>query len=132
MIDARTDQHLWAQSYERDLKDVLTMQAGVAQRIAAQVGVSLSPAEESRIAALRGVDPAAHEAFLKGNFYWNRLTCENFRKAPNYYSEAVAKEPSFAPAYAGIGASYFDLADWACSEQGQAFAESKKGSAESD
>ena len=126
LIDARTDQHLWAQSYERDLKDVLTMQAGVAQRIAAQVGVSLSPTEESRIAALHGVDPAAHEAFLKGNFYWNRLTCENFRKALNYYSEAVAKEPSFAPAYAGIGASYFDLADWACSEQGQAFAESKK------
>jgi TolB-like protein/DNA-binding winged helix-turn-helix (wHTH) protein/Tfp pilus assembly protein PilF len=114
LIDARTDQHVWAESYERDLRDILSLQAEVSQQIAHQVGITLTAGEKTRLAAARVVDPAAHEAYLKGEFYWSQLTCDGFENALKSFQDAVAKDPSFAPAYAGMADSYFNLADWRC------------------
>jgi len=114
LIDAHTDQHVWAESYERDLRDVLGLQGEVAQQIANQIGIKLTAGEERRLAAKHEVDPAAHEAYLKGSFYWNRLTCTDFETALNYFQEAATKDPKFASAYSGIAESYFYLADWRC------------------
>ena len=114
LIDARSDQHVWAQSYERDIRDVLRLQGEVAQQIANQVGIKLTAGEQTRLAAKHEVDPAAHEAYLKGAFYWNRLTCNDFETALKYFREAAAKDPNFAPAYSGMADSYFYLADWRC------------------
>lgn len=114
LIDAHSDQHLWAQSYDRDLRDIFSLQTEVAQRIASQIGVSLTAGERARAVASRSVDPAAHEAYLKGTFYWNRLTCRDFGIARDYFEEAVAKDPNFPAAYSGLSDSYFKLADWGC------------------
>jgi TolB-like protein/Tfp pilus assembly protein PilF len=114
LIDARSDQHVWAESYERDLRDILSLQAEVSQQIAHRVGITLTAGEQTRLAASRPVDPAAHEAYLKGEFYWSQLTCGGFENALKSFQDAVAKDPSFAPAYAGMADSYFKLADWRC------------------
>ena len=97
LIDAHSDQHLWAQSYDRDLRDVLSLQAEVAQRIASQIGVNFTAGERARVSGARAIDPIAHEAYLKGIFYWNRLTCRDFGTARSYFEEAIAKDPNFPP-----------------------------------
>ena len=124
LIDARSDQHLWAQSYERDLRDVLALQDEVAQRIATEIGINLTTGEQARLASPRVVDPAAHEAYLRGNFYWSRLNCDGSRKGLEYFQQAVAKDPHFAPAYVGVAQAYFTLGDWGCSPR-EVFAKSK-------
>jgi TolB-like protein/DNA-binding winged helix-turn-helix (wHTH) protein/Tfp pilus assembly protein PilF len=114
LIDARTDQHLWAESYERDSKDVLALQDEVAQQIATEVGVRLTASEQARLTRKQVVNPAAHDSYLKANFYLGRLTCSSFEKAIEYYQDAAAKDPNFAPAYSGMADTYFTLADWRC------------------
>lgn len=130
LIDARTDRHVWADSYQRDDRDVLTLQSDLAQRIAVEVGVNLTSSEQTRLASNRTVDPAAHDAYLRGNFYWNKLSCANFEKALRYFQEAAAKDPGFAPAQASTAFSYFNLADWACWPQQEAFEKSRKAAQE--
>jgi TolB-like protein/DNA-binding winged helix-turn-helix (wHTH) protein/Tfp pilus assembly protein PilF len=114
LIDARTDQHLWAESYERDVRDVLLLQGEVAREIAERVGVNLSSNEPGPRFNEKAIDPAAHEAYLKGNFYWNTFTCSGFETALKYFQEATSRAPDFAPAYSGLADSYFNLADWRC------------------
>jgi len=125
LIDARSDTHLWADTYERDVRDILALQDEVAQRIATQVGINLSPSEQTRMASTRIVNSEAYEAYLKGNFYWNRSNCEGSKKALQFFQQAVANDPNFAPAYLGLAEAYFTLGDWGCWPQQEAFAKSK-------
>jgi tetratricopeptide (TPR) repeat protein len=125
LIDAHSDQHLWAESYERDLKDVLSLQDEVAGQIAAQVGIKVAAGQQSEVASTRQVDQEAHEAYLKGNFYWSRSNCDGSQKGLEYYRQAVAKDPAFAAAYVGLAQAYFTLGDWNCSPYEEAFSKSK-------
>jgi TolB-like protein/DNA-binding winged helix-turn-helix (wHTH) protein/Flp pilus assembly protein TadD len=125
LVDARSDQHLWAESYERDLKDVLSLQDQVAGQIAAQVGIKVAAGQQTRMASTRQVVPEAHEAYLKGNFYWSRSNCDGSQKGLSYYQQAVAKDPTFAAAYVGLAQAYFTLGDWNCSPYEEAFSKSK-------
>lgn len=125
LIDARSDQHLWADSYGGDLRDVLSLQAEVAQRIAAQVGIKVVASKQFRMVSTRHVNPAAHEAYLKGNFYSSRSNCAGSQRELPYYQEAVAKDSTFAPAYVGLAETYFTLGDWGCSPSDGAFSNSK-------
>lgn len=124
LIDARSDLHLWADSYEGDLRDVLSLQDEVAQRITTEIGLKMEASVPK--AAERNVIPEAHEAYLKGNFYWNRSNCDGSRKALPYYEEAVANDPAFAATYVGLAQAYFTLGDWHCSPYQEAFAKSKE------
>jgi TolB-like protein/DNA-binding winged helix-turn-helix (wHTH) protein len=114
LIDAHSDQHVWAENYERDFRDVLGLQAEVAQQIANQIGIKLTAGEERRLATKHEVDPAAQEAYLKGEFYWNRLSCKDFEIALKFFQDAAVKDPNFARSYSGMADAYFDLADWRC------------------
>ena len=125
LIDARTDQHLWAEKYDRDFRDVLTLQSEVAQQIAAQIGVNLSDSERARIRRTPVVDPAAHEAYLRGRFYFDKLGCRGFNRALEYYQLAETKDPTFTNALVGISDTYYHLGDWGCSPQADAFAKSR-------
>jgi TolB-like protein/Flp pilus assembly protein TadD len=125
LVDARSDQHLWAESYERDLKDVLSLQDEVAGQIAGQVGIKVASGQQTPVASNRQVDPEAHEAYLKGNFYWSRSNCDGSQKGLSYYRQAVAKDPTFAAAYVGLAQAYFTLGDWNCSPYEEAFQKSK-------
>jgi TolB-like protein/DNA-binding winged helix-turn-helix (wHTH) protein len=125
LIDARTDQHLWAEKYDRDFRDILTLQSEVAQQIAAQIGVNLSVGERARLRRTPVVDPAAHEAYLRGRFYWDKLGCRGFKQALAYYQQAADNDPTFASALVGVSDTYFHLGDWGCSSQADAFAKSR-------
>ena len=102
LIDPETNQALWADSYERDLQDVLLLQGEVAQAIASEIQVALTPLETTRLASARPVNPEAHEAYLKGRFHANKLTPPDIEAALSYFKLALEKDPDYALAYVGV------------------------------
>ena len=102
LIHAPTDTHLWAESYERDLRDVLQLQAEVAQAIAREVQVKLTPQEQAQLAQVRSVEPDAYEAYLKGRYHWNKRSGDALTKGAECFQQAIEKDPSYAAAYAGL------------------------------
>jgi tetratricopeptide (TPR) repeat protein len=102
LIDPETEQALWAESYERDLENVLLLQSEVAQAIAREVQVALTPDETERLAAVRTVNPEAHDAYLQGSYHWKKLNPEDLDTAQRYFDLALEIDPSYAPAYAGL------------------------------
>ena len=109
LIRAATEDTLWAQSYERDLRDVLAVQSAVARSIASEVGITLTSQEQARLASARPVDPEAHQQFLLGRFHLNKGTEEGLKKAIQYFELAIAKDPGDASAYAGVAEAYISL-----------------------
>jgi len=103
LIEASSDHHLWAKSYERDLKDVLALQDEIAQDITEQIRVKLTPKERSLLTQSHAVDPEAYDAYLRGA-YWmdHQLTLEDSNKACDYFQKAMAKDPKYALAYVGV------------------------------
>src|SRR5215470_1609989 len=110
LIQASTDKHLWAESYERDLRDVLALQGEVAGAIAEHVRGKLTPQEQASLASSRTVNPEAYEAYLQGQYFWNQLTEEGIKKSIEYFQKAIHLAPDYAPAYASLAFSYNLLA----------------------
>ncbi len=110
LIDGHNDHHVWAETYERDLRDVLALQREVARAIADQIRIQLSPEEQTRFASARQVNPLAYEAYARGRYFWNKRTAEGFQKALAYFNEAIERDPGYAPAYAGVADTYNVLA----------------------
>ena len=106
LIYAPADRHVWAQAYERDLKDVLTLQANLAQDIAGEIQLKLTTQQRANLVVARSVDPEAHEFYLKGRYFWNKRDQAGFTKAIDYFQQAIAKDPTYASAYAGLADSY--------------------------
>ena len=106
LIHGPTERHLWAESYERDWKQVLGLESEVALAIANEVKVRLSPDEQTRLGSARQVNPQAHEAYLKGVYYLDKFTVEGTKKSLEYFERAIQIDPGFAPAYAGLSLSY--------------------------
>ena len=106
LIDAPADKHLWADTYERDSRDVLALQDEVALAIAREINVELTPREQARLANPRTVDPQAHDAYLKGRYYLSIPTEERVRKALEQFEEAIKLDPNFALAYSGMADAY--------------------------
>jgi TolB-like protein/DNA-binding winged helix-turn-helix (wHTH) protein/Flp pilus assembly protein TadD len=102
LIQVSDQTERWAESYDRDLKDILALQDSVARTIANQINITLAPAEASRLATARSVDPVAYEAYLKGRYYWNKRTAEGMQKAEVYFQQAIDKDPSYGGAYSGL------------------------------
>jgi serine/threonine-protein kinase len=109
LIYAPRDTHLWAESYDRDLHDVLELQGEVAQVIANEVNAKVTPKEQARLAEKRPIDPEAYQAYLQGRYYWNKRTKEDITKAIGYFQQAINKEPDYALAYSGLADSYLIL-----------------------
>jgi TolB-like protein len=102
LIDGRTDEHIWAESYERDMSSVLALQSAIARAIVGRVRAAVTPAERARLAAAPSVNPAAYEDYLKGRQHWNNLTPQDVNTALKYFHLALKQEPDSARAYAGI------------------------------
>ena len=106
LIDAETDEHIWAENYERDLKDILTLQSEVARTVAERIRVKLTLDEEQRLADTREVNPETYRAYLRGIYYLNQFTPEGFAKGLAYLHEAVASDPGDPLAYAALARGY--------------------------
>ena len=110
LIKASTDQHLWAETYERDFGDVLRLQSELAQAIAQQIRIRLTPQQLVRLGSARVVNPEAYEFYLKGRFEWSRTsTQEGLKLAQSYFEEAIRMDSTFAPAYGGLADCYLAL-----------------------
>jgi TolB-like protein/tetratricopeptide (TPR) repeat protein len=106
LVEARDGARRWTESYDRELKDVLTLQSDVASTVARAVHAALTPADETRLAARRTLRPEAHEAYLHGRAAWNKRTKEGFEDAIRFFEQAVASDPRYPEAYAGLADSY--------------------------
>ncbi len=111
LLHAPTDRHLWAESYERDLRDVLMLQGEVARAIANEIKMQLTPQEQMRLTTTRSIKPEAYEAFLKGRHHADTsMAPEEFLKAIKYFQVAIQEDPTYAPAYAVMASCYAALA----------------------
>ncbi len=110
LIDARTDRHLWSNSYDRDVRDVLALQGDVARAIAREVHFTLTKKAEARLSVGRTpVSEQALDAYLQGRYYWNRRGTESLTQAIDFFDQAIRLEPKYAAAYAGLADTYILL-----------------------
>ncbi len=109
LIDARTDQHLWAETYDRQLTDIFAIQSDVALHIAAALEAELSPDERTRIAREPTRDVQAYQLYLQGRHCLIRFTPDGMRQGIGYFEQAVARDPDLAPAWAGIAFAWVEL-----------------------
>ena len=128
LLQASTDRHLWAETYDRDLGDILMLQGQVADAIAQQVRAQLTPEQQAQLRLAQPVNPAAYDDYLKGRLYFtNEFTKpDSLRKAQRYFGESIQKDPSFALAYAGLADTYVFLAFSGALQKDQAYRSSKE------
>jgi serine/threonine-protein kinase len=114
LIDAHSDEHLWAETYDRDMTDVFAIQSEVAQQIARKLDAQLSPAERSRLARKPTDDIEAYNLYLLGRHHYGKVSAEDFAKATEYFSRAIERDPSFAQASASLAEAkmYLGLGYW--------------------
>jgi TolB-like protein/Tfp pilus assembly protein PilF len=110
LIQGSADKHLWAQSYESDLKNVLALQREIANAIAKQVRIVLTPSEQIRTGIDRPVNLEAYESYLRGEYFLNRSTPDSIRKAADYFQRAIENDPNYPPAYTKLAGCYQILA----------------------
>jgi TolB-like protein/DNA-binding winged helix-turn-helix (wHTH) protein len=106
LVQVSTDHHLWADTYESQIGDVLALQNRVSSAIVDQIRINLSPEDKQRLAKNPSVSPAAYEDYLKGRYYWNRRSSDGFVKAIGYFEDATRRDPQYALAYAGLADCY--------------------------
>jgi TolB-like protein/DNA-binding winged helix-turn-helix (wHTH) protein/Tfp pilus assembly protein PilF len=119
LIEAASDRHLWVHSYEREARDILALQNEVTRDIADNIQLSLDPASRERLAGAPAVDPEAHEDYLRGRYAWSRRTPADMRSAIQDFEQAVALDPGYARAYAGLADSYAMLGAYLIAPQDQ-------------
>jgi TolB-like protein/Tfp pilus assembly protein PilF len=115
LVYAASDRHLWASQYERNLTDILLLQAEVASAIANEVQVRLTPQERGRLASARLVNPEAYQAYLRGRLHWNKRTEDGMKKGLELFRQALDKDPSYALSHAGIAECYNMMGYWGVS-----------------
>ncbi|HEX4080504.1 MAG TPA: tetratricopeptide repeat protein [Rhizomicrobium sp.] len=106
LLDARNDRHIWADVLERGMEDASSMQHELAEEIAHQVGVQLTPLEKQYFAGRHPIAPESFQDYLEGRYYWNKRTPDGLSKAENYFQDAAAKDPKNPLAFAGLADTY--------------------------
>ena len=106
LIRVSDQTHLWAKNYDRDLRDLLEIENELGRTIAQQVQVNLGPQWQVELAKARSADPEAYDLYLRGRYYWNQRTPEGIQRSIQYFEQAIAKDPDFASAYAGLADAY--------------------------
>ncbi len=109
LIQARTDQHLWSKSYQGDIRDVLGLQNQVASAIASEILIKLTPQQKAVLKSSRVINPDAYEAFLRALPLAQKGTVDGLRQSIGYFEYAVAREPNYAEAHAGLASAYIGL-----------------------
>ena len=106
LIEAPADRHLWAKTYEGDLRHILSLESEVAGSIAREIDIHLTRKQRERLASTTPINGEAYELYLKGRYFWNKRDREGLKKALDYFQRAAEKEPKYAPAQAGLADTY--------------------------
>jgi TolB-like protein/DNA-binding winged helix-turn-helix (wHTH) protein/Tfp pilus assembly protein PilF len=109
LVQVDDQSQVWAETYERDFRDVLILQSEVAETVARTIAVTLTPDAQARLARARPVSAEAYQDYLRGRFFWYRRTEASLRKALGYFQKAIAADPGYAPAYSGLADCYSSL-----------------------
>lgn len=111
LIRANPEEHIWAESYDRPVADEVTVQGELAQQIADAIRAELTAGERAELSRPRPIDPEAHSLYLKGRYFWNKRMPDGYRKAGEYFHEAIERDPNYAVAYAGAADVILFLGD---------------------
>jgi TolB-like protein/Tfp pilus assembly protein PilF len=106
LIKAETDANLWAETFDRDLTDIFRIESEIAKTIAETLQAKLTGSEQQAITARPTENPEAHQLYLKGRYFWNKRTANDFKTAIDYFNKAIEKDPNYALAYAGLADAY--------------------------
>ena len=109
LVQVADQTHIWAETYEREMRDVLVLESEVARSVARAIAMTLAPEAEARLARARPVRPESYQDYLRGRYFWNRRTEAALRQALGYFQRAVAADPGYAPAYSGLADCYSSL-----------------------
>ena len=112
LIRVPIERHIWAQSFEGDLRDTLVLQSSVARAIAEQIRATVTEQEQATLQNSKPVNPMAYEAYLKGRYFLNKRTGDGLKKAIEYFSHAIERDPTYAAAYSGLADAYALSGDW--------------------
>lgn len=112
LIDAKTDSHLWSETYDENLSDIFSIQTEVAQNVARELKATLSANEREQIEKNPTNNPEAYNLYLQGRFFWNSRTKEGLDRSAEYFKKAIDTDPNYALAYAGLADAYFIQAYW--------------------
>ena len=111
LIEAAPERHLWANSYDRELRGILALQSEVARAITSQIEAKVTPQELAQLTSTRSVNPEAYQLYLQGRYFMLSVSKEDFlRKGSRYLEDSVAKDPNYAPAYSALAFTYAELA----------------------
>ena len=106
LVNALTDAHLWAETYDRKLTDIFAVETEIAKTVADVLKAKLTGSEQHVIAARPTANTEAHQLYLKGRFFWNKRTGNDLKKSIDYFQQAIAADPNYALAYAGVADAY--------------------------
>ncbi len=106
LIDVRDETHVWAESFERDMGDVLLLQDEVSRSVARSIRITLAPRDGAQSASPYHVDPEAYDAYLQGRFHWLKMCNKGWKQARSYFESAIAKDPGYAAPYSGLADCY--------------------------
>jgi eukaryotic-like serine/threonine-protein kinase len=112
LVDARDNTHIWGQQYSRKSSGIFALQGELAKEITVMLRMRLTGEEDKRMAKTYTANPEAYQDYLKGRYWWNKRTEEGLDKGIEYFQQAIAKDPSYALAYAGVADSYSGLATY--------------------
>jgi TolB-like protein/DNA-binding winged helix-turn-helix (wHTH) protein/Flp pilus assembly protein TadD len=128
LIAVTPERHLWANSYDRQLSDILSLDSEIARAVAKEIKITLTPEDEARLADARVVNPAAHEAYLQGHYFLDRRTKDGIDKALVHFQQAVALDPNDATGYASLSEAYLVLVLYEPDHETELFAKAEAAS----
>jgi len=106
LIQAAPEKHIWAETYERNLSDIIALQNDVARTITQQIQVQLTPEEHVSLSASHPIDPEAYKLYIKGRYFWVKRNRESFDRAMSYFQQAIDRDPTYAAPYSGLADCY--------------------------
>jgi Tfp pilus assembly protein PilF len=125
LIDAKTDQYLWADNFDRELRDIMALYSDLARAIAQEIEIAVTPEEETRLASPGPINPEAYEAYLRGSFHLRRMSPQDAETALSYYRLSLEKDPNYAAAHAGVGSVWVQRGSWFGVPPSEAYSKAK-------
>ena len=111
LIDGTTDEHIWSENFDREMQNILSLYSEVAQKIANEVKIKLTPQDQARLVSSQEVNPYAYELYLIGRHHWNQRTIQGYKQAIESYNKALEQDSNYAPAYAALADGYILLGE---------------------